>query len=136
MSTSRVVIVGGGFAGLSAAYTLKKRGLTPLLLEASERAGGRGGGEQVDGFWLDRGAFVFTTTYDTAFRLCEELGLPLVESTMIFGHHRNGTLGYHDARPIALELRAATARGAGHGLSLPLGPAGRVQGDAAVVSPG
>ena len=90
MSTKRVVVVGGGFAGLSAAYTLKKRGLTPLLLEASGRAGGRGGGEQVDGFWLDRGAFVFTTTYDTAFRICEELGLPLVESTMIFGHHRNG----------------------------------------------
>ena len=90
MSTRRVVIVGGGFAGLSAAYTLKKRDLTPLLLEASERAGGRGGGETLDGFSLDRGAFVFTTTYDTAFRICEELGLPLVETTMIFGHHRNG----------------------------------------------
>ena len=47
MSTRRVVIVGGGFAGLRAAY-------------------------------------------DTAFRICEELGLPLVESQMIFGHHRNG----------------------------------------------
>ena len=90
MSTKRVVIVGGGFAGLSAAYELKKRGITPLLLEAKERAGGRGIGERVDGFSLDNGAFVFTTTYDTAFRICEELGLPLVESTMIFGHHRNG----------------------------------------------
>ena len=90
MSTRRVVIVGGGFAGLSAAYELKKRGITPLLLEAKERAGGRGIGETVDGFSLDNGAFVFTTTYDTAFRICEELGLPLVESTMIFGHHRNG----------------------------------------------
>ena len=29
MSTQRVVIVGGGFVGLSAAYTLKKRGITP-----------------------------------------------------------------------------------------------------------
>ncbi len=34
MSTKRAVIVGGGFAGLSAAYTLMKRGITPLLLEA------------------------------------------------------------------------------------------------------
>ena len=90
MGTGRIIIVGGGFAGLSAAYTLKKRGITPLLLEASERAGGRGKGEEVDGFSLDMGAFVFTTTYDTAFRICQELGLPLVESTMIFGHHRNG----------------------------------------------
>ena len=76
MGTRRVVIVGGGFAGLSAAYTLMKRGITPLLLEAEERAGGRGRGERVDGFSLDMGAFVFTSTYDTAFRLCEELGLP------------------------------------------------------------
>ena len=47
MSTGRVVIVGGGFAGLSAAYTLNKRGITPLLLEAQERVGGRGSGENV-----------------------------------------------------------------------------------------
>ncbi|MCY3862371.1 MAG: NAD(P)/FAD-dependent oxidoreductase, partial [bacterium] len=66
MSTRRVVIVGGGFAGLSAAYELKKRGITPLLLEAKERADGRGIGERVDGFSVDNGAFVFTTTYDTA----------------------------------------------------------------------
>ena len=90
MSTKRVVIVGGGFSGLSAAYTLMKRGITPLLLEAKERVGGRSIGERVDGFSLDMGAFVFTSTYDTAFRICEELGLPLVPSQMKFGHHRNG----------------------------------------------
>ena len=90
MSTGRVVIVGGGFAGLSAAYTLMQRGITPLLFKAEDRAGGRGKGERVDGFSLDMGAFVFTSTYDTAFRLCEELGLPLVPSTMKFGHYRNG----------------------------------------------
>ena len=90
MSNNRVVIVGGGFAGLSAAYSLMKRGITPFLLEAKDRAGGRGIGETVDGFSLDNGAFVFTSTYDTAFRLCEELGLPLVPSSMKFGHRRKG----------------------------------------------
>ena len=90
MSDKRVVIVGGGFAGLCAAYTLMKRGITPLLLEAEGRAGGRGKGERVDGFSLDMGAFVFTSTYDTAFRLCGELGLPLVPSMMKFGHYRKG----------------------------------------------
>ena len=90
MSSGRVVIVGGGFAGLSAAYTLMQRGITPILLEAQDHAGGRGSGERVDGFSLDMGAFVFTSTYDTAFRLCEELGLPLVPSQMKFGHYRGG----------------------------------------------
>ncbi len=85
----RVIIVGGGFAGLSAAYTLMKRGITPLLLEAEDHVGGRGSGERVDGFSVDMGAFVFTSTYDTAFRICEELGLPLVPSQMKFGHYRN-----------------------------------------------
>ena len=42
MSAKRVVIVGGGFAGLSAAYTLVKRGVTPVLFEAGEHVGGRG----------------------------------------------------------------------------------------------
>ncbi len=86
----RVIIVGGGFAGLSAAYTLMKRGITPLLLEAEDHVGGRGSGETVDGFSLDMGAFVFTSTYDTAFRICDELGLALVPSQMKFGHYRNG----------------------------------------------
>ena len=86
----RVIIVGGGFAGLSAAYTLMKRGITPLLLEAEDHVGGRGSGEKVDGFSVDMGAFVFTSTYDTAFRICEELGLPLVPSQMKFGHYRDG----------------------------------------------
>ncbi len=115
MSIKRVVIVGGGFAGLSACYTLMKRGITPLLLEAEERAGGRGMGERVDGFSLDMGAFVFTSTYDTALRLCEELGLPLVPSTMKFGHHRKGrwvtTTPDQSAWNFARHLRAALTMG-------------------------
>ena len=40
---------------------LMRRGITPLLLEARERAGERGIGERVDGFSLDQGVFVFTS---------------------------------------------------------------------------
>ena len=117
MSTQRVVIVGGGFAGLSAAYTLRKRGITPLVLEALDRAGGRGRGEEVDGFALDMGAFVFTSTYDTAFGMCEELGLPLVRSQMKFGHYRNGrwvtTTPEQSLWNFVRHLRTAVAMGFG-----------------------
>ena len=115
MSAKRVVIVGGGFAGLSAAYELTKRGVTTVLLEARERVGGRGMGERVDGFPLDMGAFVFTSTYDTAFRLCEELELALVPSQMKFGHLRGGrwvtTTPDQSFRSLVRQLPSAWAMG-------------------------
>ena len=90
LDAKRVVIVGGGAAGLSAAYTLKKHGITPVLLEAGERVGGRLVGESIDGFSVDTGADFFCSSYDTAFRLCRELDLPLVRSRMRLGWFRNG----------------------------------------------
>ncbi len=90
MDMKRVVIVGGGAAGLSAAYTLKKRGFAPVLLEAHDRVGGRLIGDKVDGFSIDTGADFFCSSYDAAFRLCGELGLPLVRSKMKLGWFRSG----------------------------------------------
>ena len=88
--TKRVVIIGGGAAGLSAAYTLKKYGIKAVLFEAGDRVGGRLGGDRVDGFSLDEGADFFCSSYDVAFRICEELGLPLIRSDMDLGWYRNG----------------------------------------------
>ena len=135
MTAQRVVIVGGGFAGLSAAYALMKRGITPLLLEAEERVGGRGRGEKVDGFSLDMGAFVFTSTYDTAFRLCEELGLPLVPSKMKFGHRRNGRWVTTTPDQSLWNFVTAPPYGSRDGLPLTLRDAGGLPGDAADPTP-
>ena len=86
----RVIVIGGGAAGLSAAYTLMKRGVVPLLLEATDQVGGRMGGERIDGFSTDKAADFFPISYDTTFSLCKELGIPLTNLRMDIGWHRHG----------------------------------------------
>ncbi|HEY1065172.1 MAG TPA: NAD(P)/FAD-dependent oxidoreductase [Pirellulales bacterium] len=64
--THDVVIVGAGLAGLCCARALAKRGVRSLLIEASDRVGGRVRTDVVDGFRLDRGFQVFLTSYPEA----------------------------------------------------------------------
>ena len=58
-----VIIVGAGLAGLSAAVYLHRQGRKVLLLEASERAGGRIKTDSHEGYLLDRGFQVLLTAY-------------------------------------------------------------------------
>ena len=58
-----VIIIGAGLAGLSAAVYLHRQGRKVLLLEASERAGGRIKTDSHEGFLLDRGFQVLLTAY-------------------------------------------------------------------------
>jgi len=79
----RIAIVGGGMAGLSAAYTLWKAGIRARIFEASDRVGGRIytardllapglttelGGEFIDSIHLDM------------LSLAHEFGLPLIDT--------------------------------------------------------
>ncbi|MDB5226504.1 MAG: FAD-dependent oxidoreductase [Bacteroidota bacterium] len=50
-----VIIVGGGFSGLSAAYYLQQKGLHVKVLEVSSQVGGRARSDKFNGFTLDRG---------------------------------------------------------------------------------
>jgi protoporphyrinogen/coproporphyrinogen III oxidase len=75
MSAVDVVVVGGGIAGLSAAYELQKRGLSFVVLERAARAGGVILSEQVDGYTIDGGPDSLLTQKPEAIRLCEELGI-------------------------------------------------------------
>lgn len=63
MSSSSVVIIGAGLAGLTCARHLQKRGVDCTILEASDGIGGRVRTDIVDGFRLDRGFQVMLTAY-------------------------------------------------------------------------
>jgi protoporphyrinogen/coproporphyrinogen III oxidase len=70
-----VVIVGGGIAGLAAAFDLQNRGLTVRVLEASARVGGVIATERFDGWVIDGGPDSLLVLKPAAVTLCRELGI-------------------------------------------------------------
>lgn len=74
-STSDVLIIGGGIAGLAAAHQLVKHGLNPLVLERDSRAGGKLLTEHVDGFTIESGPDAFLMRKPWAYELACDLGL-------------------------------------------------------------
>lgn len=75
MTSRSACVVGGGFAGLTAGYYLRKAGWAVTLLEASDSVGGRVGTIRRNGYVLDIGATQMSTGYREYLALCEELGL-------------------------------------------------------------
>ncbi|HEY0030315.1 MAG TPA: phytoene desaturase family protein [Bacteroidia bacterium] len=55
MSKKKVIVIGAGFAGLSAATTLAKEGFDVTLLEKNSESGGRARKLEVEGFTFDMG---------------------------------------------------------------------------------
>src|SRR5258706_10934046 len=72
-ATRDVVVVGGGIAGLATAWHL--RGLDVVVLEASERLGGRIRSEARGDVWLNFGAHVFGGVDSATGRLLAETGV-------------------------------------------------------------
>jgi protoporphyrinogen oxidase len=56
-----VVVIGGGPAGLTAAYELTKYGLCPTVLEKESMVGGLARTQQYKGFYFDMGGHRFFT---------------------------------------------------------------------------
>jgi oxygen-dependent protoporphyrinogen oxidase len=75
------VVVGGGIGGLTAAWHLRDRDI--LLLEQSDRLGGRIRSEPRDPYWLNLGAHVFGGADTATGRLASDVG---VELTPVPGH--------------------------------------------------
>lgn len=67
-------MVGAGFAGLSAARDLRRRGHDVIVLEGRDRVGGRSHTGAVAGLPVDLGATFVGPTQDAVLRLAAELG--------------------------------------------------------------
>src|SRR5262249_47326934 len=80
-ATPKVAVVGGGIAGLNAAYQLKKVGIDATVYEARSRAGGRilsETGTLAPGLVTDLGAEIINSNHADMLALVEEFGLTLV----------------------------------------------------------
>jgi protoporphyrinogen/coproporphyrinogen III oxidase len=81
LNRDRVVIVGAGLTGLSAAYRLVSRGsanrrpIEVVVLEAKDRVGGAVWTNRIDGFTIEGGADSFITNKPFALDLARDLGL-------------------------------------------------------------
>jgi len=108
----RVVILGGGPAGLATAHELGRLGYECVLLEARQRPGGRvwtvrGGTAEAelgqsmqtcrfdDGLFLNAGAMRLSHHHQTTLDYCREFGLPLVP----FPHFNEAAFVHVDGHP-------------------------------------
>ena len=69
------IIIGAGAAGLTAAYELKKKGASVLVLEARERVGGRTWSGKLDGAEVDWGGEWVGSVQLRVYALMKELGV-------------------------------------------------------------
>lgn len=88
-----VLVIGGGLAGLTSAYTLQKQGARVAVIEERGRPGGLICSGRFGDFTFDIGAEAFAAGASEVKDLCGELGLPLVAprgKSWIFHHARAG----------------------------------------------
>ena len=109
-----VVIVGAGLAGLVAARTLERNGVSAVILEASDGVGGRVRSDTVDGFVLDRGFQVLLTGYPEIHRHLDIAALDLrafEPGALVWREGRGTVVGDPFRRPRTLVSTATASIG-------------------------
>jgi protoporphyrinogen/coproporphyrinogen III oxidase len=100
MPGKRAIVVGGGPAGVSAAFRLHQAGAAVTLIERDARIGGRTRSERIDGFIVDVAAGLMPGTYKAVYQLMEDAGLhdmlaPMTSPTAVV---RDGRFHYLEMR--------------------------------------
>jgi monoamine oxidase len=115
----KTIVIGAGFAGMSAARALEAAGADVLVLEARERVGGRVWSTTMsNGVVVERGGEFIFEGYDTLERHVDELGLELVERGFNYADRRpvGEGLGSREAlAPSAARMADNRARRAAEG---------------------
>ena len=90
----KAVVIGGGFAGLAAAYRLRQARWDVVLLEKSSVVGGRVTSSRKAGYLLENGATQISTGYAEYLALVDAVGLrsEVVECSNVIGLLRHGKL--------------------------------------------
>src|SRR3954451_8546473 len=109
----RVVVVGGGLAGLSCAYRLKQSGIRAQLYEGSDRLGGRcwtRRGDFAEGQIAEHGGELIDQGHTQTRQLAQELGLDLDN---LLSSEVNGTdpFYYFDGKPYSFEAATSDLKG-------------------------
>ena len=103
--SQKIIVIGGGIAGLTASYYLNKYGYKVKLLEASALVGGRMATFRNERYIIDTGAQFLSTGYKNILNLLDELNLKheIAETTQkggIIKNNRIYALDYH--KPFSL----------------------------------
>jgi protoporphyrinogen oxidase len=101
-STSEpIVIIGGGPAGLTAAYELVKRGHRPVVLEKADKVGGLSRTEQYKGYRFDMGGHRFYTKSQEVKKMWEEvLGKEFLRRPRLSRIFYNRRFFYYPLKPL------------------------------------
>ncbi|HEX5784945.1 MAG TPA: FAD-dependent oxidoreductase [Burkholderiaceae bacterium] len=95
----RIIVIGAGVSGLTAAYRLQKQGHRVTVLERSDYVGGKVKTTVRDGYMMEHGASILPSKYQHTMALVDELGLQseLQAGGSILGFCRGKDIHYMDA---------------------------------------